>query len=181
MRVPMGNVHVALDEWMAGRYMSQYIFTDSLKLYSIQLLHRKKKSLAVYIMFRNYQYRERNWHNISMVHLLGMTVSYYNRVSNKRHVKALAFKALTQNVTHLLPACSNEPPSKSTIKALFFEDDQEKMILCEKHFVFCFSEAFRTFLASFSGNSESRDGVHSVDSSSFHPDTHIFHKQLGHR
>lgn len=51
-----------------------------------------------------------------MVHLLGMAVSYYNRVSNKWHVKALTFKALMQSVNHLLSACSNEHSSKSTFK-----------------------------------------------------------------
>lgn len=38
------------------------------------------------------------------------------------------------------------------------------MILFQRYFLFHFSDAFRTSLASFSGNRESWDGVHSVNS-----------------
>lgn len=75
----------------------------------------------------------------------------------------------------------------NTILPDFFEDDQEKVILSQRHFLLCFSDTFRTFLASLSGNSESRDGVDSVSSSSFHKykttlpfqNTYLFARSLG--
>lgn len=80
-----------------------------------------------------------------MVHLLGMAVSYYNRVSNKWHVKALTFKALMQSVNHL---------TLCLFKWAFFQEHLEGACALTFHQKFFLSLFYLVENLSYNGNVE---------------------------
>lgn len=51
-----------------------------------------------------------------MVYELAVGVTYYNLISNKWQVKVLGFKAVIQNVNHLLFVGSNAQSSRPTLR-----------------------------------------------------------------